>query len=70
MSFMSLLLNVLWIVFGGFYMAAGWAIACVVAGSAGVSSARTLQSPPAIRFSAARMASRPASLAQASYAEV
>jgi uncharacterized membrane protein YccF (DUF307 family) len=27
---MSLLLNVLWIVFGGFYMAAGWLIAALI----------------------------------------
>ena len=30
MSPMSLLLNVLWIVFGGFYMAVGWVIAALV----------------------------------------
>ena len=30
MSFFSLLLNVLWIVFGGFYMAAGWLLASVL----------------------------------------
>ena len=30
MSFFSLLLNVLWVVFGGFWMAAGWLIASVV----------------------------------------
>ena len=30
MSFLSLLLNVLWIVFGGFYMAAGWLLAAVI----------------------------------------
>jgi uncharacterized membrane protein YccF (DUF307 family) len=30
MSPMSLLLNVLWIVFGGFYMAAGWVIAALI----------------------------------------
>jgi uncharacterized membrane protein YccF (DUF307 family) len=30
MPFTSLLLNVLWIVFGGFYMAAGWLIAALV----------------------------------------
>jgi uncharacterized membrane protein YccF (DUF307 family) len=30
MPFFSLLLNVLWIVFGGFYMAAGWLIASVI----------------------------------------
>jgi uncharacterized membrane protein YccF (DUF307 family) len=30
MSPMSLLLNVLWIVFGGFYMAAGWLIAALI----------------------------------------
>jgi len=30
MSATSLLLNVLWIVFGGFYMAAGWLIAAVI----------------------------------------
>lgn len=29
MPFTSLLLNVLWIVFGGFYMAAGWLIAAL-----------------------------------------
>lgn len=30
MPFTSLLLNVLWIAFGGFYMAAGWLIAALV----------------------------------------
>jgi len=30
MSFLSLLLNVLWIVFGGFYMAAGWLLAAII----------------------------------------
>ena len=30
MSFFSLLLNVLWIVFGGFWMAAGWLLASVI----------------------------------------
>ena len=30
MSILSLLLNVLWIVFGGLWMAIGWAIAAVV----------------------------------------
>src|SRR5688572_8175396 len=30
MSFFSLLLNVLWVVFGGFWMAAGWLIASVI----------------------------------------
>jgi uncharacterized membrane protein YccF (DUF307 family) len=30
MSAMSLLLNVLWIVFGGLYMAAGWLIAALI----------------------------------------
>jgi uncharacterized membrane protein YccF (DUF307 family) len=30
MPFTSLLLNVLWIVFGGFYMSAGWLIAALV----------------------------------------
>jgi uncharacterized membrane protein YccF (DUF307 family) len=30
MPFLSFLLNVLWIVFGGFYMAAGWLIAGVL----------------------------------------
>src|SRR5262245_33089314 len=30
MSFMSLLLNILWIVFGGLWMALGWVIAAVV----------------------------------------
>jgi uncharacterized membrane protein YccF (DUF307 family) len=30
MSMMSLLLNVLWIVFGGFYMAAGWLVAALI----------------------------------------
>ena len=30
MPFVSLLLNVLWIVFGGFWMAAGWLIASVI----------------------------------------
>jgi uncharacterized membrane protein YccF (DUF307 family) len=30
MSFMSLLLNTLWIVFGGFYMAAAWLIAAFI----------------------------------------
>jgi uncharacterized membrane protein YccF (DUF307 family) len=30
MSAMSLLLNVLWIVFGGFYMAAAWVIAALI----------------------------------------
>ena len=30
MSFFSLLLNVLWIVFGGFYMAAAWLLASVI----------------------------------------
>ena len=30
MSPLSLLLNVLWIVFGGLYMAAGWLIAAVI----------------------------------------
>jgi uncharacterized membrane protein YccF (DUF307 family) len=30
MSLMSLLLNVLWIVCGGFYMAAGWLIAALI----------------------------------------
>ena len=30
MSPMSLLLNVLWIVFGGLYMAAGWLIAALI----------------------------------------
>ena len=30
MPFFSLLLNVLWIVFGGFWMAAGWLIAAVI----------------------------------------
>ena len=30
MSPMSLLLNVLWIVFGGFYMAVGWVIAALI----------------------------------------
>jgi uncharacterized membrane protein YccF (DUF307 family) len=30
MSPLSLLLNVLWIVFGGFYMAVGWLIAAVI----------------------------------------
>jgi len=30
MSFFSLLLNVLWIVFGGFWMAAGWLVAAVI----------------------------------------
>jgi uncharacterized membrane protein YccF (DUF307 family) len=30
MSLMSLLLNVLWIVFGGFYMAADWLIAALI----------------------------------------
>jgi uncharacterized membrane protein YccF (DUF307 family) len=30
MSFLSLLLNVLWIVFGGLWMAVGWVIAAIV----------------------------------------
>jgi len=30
MSFFSLLLNVLWIVFGGLWMAVGWLIACAI----------------------------------------
>jgi len=30
MPLMSLLLNVLWIVFGGFYMAAGWLVAALI----------------------------------------
>lgn len=30
MSVISLLLNVLWIVFGGFWMAAGWLVAAVI----------------------------------------
>jgi uncharacterized membrane protein YccF (DUF307 family) len=30
MSFLSLLLNVLWIVFGGFYMAIGWLLAAML----------------------------------------
>jgi len=30
MSLISLLLNLLWIVFGGFWMALGWVIAAVV----------------------------------------
>jgi uncharacterized membrane protein YccF (DUF307 family) len=30
MPFTSLLLNLLWIVFGGFYMAVGWCIAAIV----------------------------------------
>ena len=30
MSFLSLLLNILWIVFGGLWMAAGWLIAAIV----------------------------------------
>jgi uncharacterized membrane protein YccF (DUF307 family) len=30
MSFFSLLLNVLWIVFGGLWMAAGWVVAAII----------------------------------------
>jgi uncharacterized membrane protein YccF (DUF307 family) len=30
MSFFSLLLNILWIVFGGLWMAAGWVVAAVI----------------------------------------